>query len=149
MAHAMGYTSCGAAPREGSTMTQGAEDRRTYLADDGVAKVYFGKENLEWIRDEAARRGWLQGGRPNVSKMVIHMADFFRQHEAKPETLAALAISEPKATRDRIRAALVLAGGSYTKSAAQLNVAPTDFRRAVEALDMAEEIGRKYPKGAA
>lgn len=144
MPRGMGHTHSRASRREGFNVA------KTTVAD-GTTKVYLGVDRLERFRVLALALGFTQGGRPNVSGAVKHVQDFFESHaEGQAATLAARAISEPKATREKIRAALTIADGNVSEAARTLDVSRGDFIRATEALDMGPEIAKRYPaKGAA
>lgn len=118
-------------------------------SDERIRKVYVGEDGW-WsgIEDEAIRRGLLRAGEPNVSKCVQILCDEARANAERSQSLASRAVSHAKDTRTKIRAALVVADGVVSKAAIALDTSDRDLRRAIEALDMRDEIAAKY-KGAA
>jgi transcriptional regulator with GAF, ATPase, and Fis domain len=117
--------------------------------DERIRKVYSTAAWWVEIEDEAARRGLYRGDKPNVSKCIVQLCEEARV-AAGPEvaSLAARAVTLPKGTRQKIRAALIITEGVVSKAAPLLGTSDRDLRRAIEVLDMKKEIARTW-KGAA
>ena len=137
------------APASGQATTRRRASREPSSADQDARRMYLGADVMRQIKDEALKLGFLLGPDPNYSRMVKHAWAFYMASGGDgARTLAALAISDPKVTRDKIRAALVIAEGSLRVAGPILKASDRDLRRAVEALDMQAEIAKRWPKGA-
>jgi predicted DNA-binding protein YlxM (UPF0122 family) len=118
-------------------------------AVEPARRFYLGIEIMQQIKDEAILLGFMIREDPNWSRMVKHAWEFYKANAGfAGTTLASLAVTEPKATREKMRAALTLADGNVSDAARRLDVSRGDFIRAVEALDMQAEIAKRWPKGA-
>ena len=137
------------APASEQATTRRRAPREPSDADQEARRMYLGAGVMKEIRDEALLLDFKIGPNPNYSRMVKHAWEFYKAGKAGPDaTLAARAVSLPKGTRTKMRAALIVADGNASGAARILNVSRGDFIRAVEALDMQSEIAKRWPKGA-